>query len=125
MNIEYTNQNPPVIRGNFNRDSSAVKSRGGYVIHSGVHRSTAFVILPHAVASLERWKALGQVALNGWVEGTIAELSLDDCECNALAKLHPAWKFSRVQTNGFGYCRAQRGREIVGGLDWRDLRNKI
>lgn len=35
-------QSPPAIRDNFNRDCSAVKSRGGFVCHSAAQRSTFF-----------------------------------------------------------------------------------
>lgn len=36
------NNRPQKIRDNFNRDSSLCKSRGGFVAHSAVHRSTHF-----------------------------------------------------------------------------------
>lgn len=36
------NNRPVAIRDNFNRDSSLCKSRGGFVAHSAVHRSTHF-----------------------------------------------------------------------------------
>ena len=123
--LEFLSQTPAIKRDNFNRDSSACKSRSGVVIHSGVHRSTAFVSRPDAVASLEACKALGQPALNGWIEATIDGAELADCELNALARQFPTWRFSRVVTNGFSYLRAKHGRTIVGGVSIQDLASRL
>ena len=41
--IQAMNNRPIKIRDNFNREASMIKSRGGFVLHSGVFRSTAFV----------------------------------------------------------------------------------
>lgn len=128
--LEFLNQSSPVIRDNFNRDSSACKSRVGYVIHSGIHRSTAFVSRPDAVASLEYWRDAG--ALNPWVEGTIEGLELDDCELNAIAKVNPGWKFSAVK--GAGKLKGcvysalfKQGpfQTILSAGSWQDLNERI
>ena len=130
--LEFLNQLPPVIRDNHNRDSSACKSRAGYVIHSGVHRSTAFVSLPHAVASLESAKALGQAALNGWIEATIDSAELSDCELTAVTRAFPDWTFSTLK-NG-GACRNshkqavkhERGFQTIHSAgSWYDLAEKL
>lgn len=123
--LEFLSQVPPVKRDNFNRDSSACFSRSGAVIHSGVHRSTAFVSRPDAIASLTACKAIGQQALNGWVEGTVEGLELGDCELNALARQFPAWSFSRVTSDKFAYLRAKQGKTIVGGRDIQDLASRL
>lgn len=128
--LEFLSTVPPVRRDNFNRDSSACKSRAGYVIHSGVHRSTAFVSRPDAVASLEYWKANG--GLNPWVEGTIEGLSLDDCELNAISKVNPSWVFSGVKGTGKikgRICSAlyKQGpfQTILSAGSWQDLNERI
>lgn len=123
--LEFLSQVPAIKRDNFNRDSSACKSRSGIVIHSGVHRSTAFVSRPDAVASLETAKTLGQPALNGWVEATIEGLDLEGCELNALARQFPTWRFSRVTSDKFSYLRAKQGKTIVGGRDFADLASRL
>jgi hypothetical protein len=128
--LEFLSLVPPVRRDNFNRDSSACKSRAGYVIHSGIHRSTAFVSRTDAVASLEYWKAQG--GLNPWVEGTIEGLSLDDCELNAIVKVNPDWRFSTVK-NG-GACRNSQKtailhengfQTILSAGSWQELNERI
>lgn len=94
--IKKLNNSPAVIRDNFNRDSSACFSRAGAVIHSGVHRSTAFVSLPYALASLLTAQKLGQRALNAWIEATIDGAELEDCELNALAAQFPDFDYSLI-----------------------------
>jgi hypothetical protein len=122
------NNRKTVIRDNFNRDSSCCKSRQGYVIHSGIHRSTAFVSSidhPEGFESLEYWKAKGQAALNGWIVATIADASLEDCEKHACQALFPDWTLTRVKSDKFPYVKATLGKVTVGGLDWRDLAERI
>jgi len=132
MNIEFTKQTVPAIRDNFNRSSSCCRSRGGYVVHSGVHRSTAFVSLPHAVASLEYWRAAGPEGLNGWIEATIDGAALADCELNALARLLPEWTFVETRAcgtaSGSVYTASHKARGFetrVGGSSWRDLHARL
>lgn len=127
--LEFLSDTPPVIRDNFNRDSSAIKSRGGYVIHSGVHRSTAFVSDAEAVSSLEWAKELGQPALNGWIEATISEAPLEDCEQTVLQRAFPAWKFLRINSCGnvlFSAVKTEGKFETrISGRDWREIGQKI
>jgi hypothetical protein len=122
------NKKTVTIRDNFNRDSSCCKSRGGYVIHSGIHRSTAFVSSvehPEGFESLEFWKDKGQAALNGWIVAAIADASLDDCEKHALQSLFPEWTFKRAKSDKFKYVKAVKGKTTVGGIDWRDLYSRL
>lgn len=125
--LEFLNQLPPVLRTNFNRDSSAIKSRGGYVIHSGVHRSTAFVSDSEAIQSLEFWRNAG--ALNSWVESTIEGCDLETCELNALSKLFPDWKFLKINSCGnvlFSGVRKDGKFEIrIAGRDWQEIEIKV
>lgn len=119
------NETPRIIRDNFNRDSSACKSRQGYVIHSGVHRSTAFVSLPDAIQSLEFWRDFG--GLNPWVEATIEGLELEDCELNAISRIWPDWTFTATKYRGNVYT-ASRGKGLVtrvSALSWQQLQAKL
>ena len=67
-------QTPPVIRDNFNRDCSAIKSRGGFVCHSASQRSTFYAdALEHAETYhlIDCCKA-NQTALNAAIEAIAA-----------------------------------------------------
>lgn len=127
--LEYLNQIPPVILDNFNRDSSACFSRSGCVIHSGIHRSTAFVSREDAVESLRWAKGLGQRALNGWVEGTIEGLELTACEHLALARQFPAWVFYYFTgKQGTFFTASQSAGKFetrVSAGSWRELAGKV
>jgi hypothetical protein len=131
--LEFLSQVPAVRRDNFNRASSACRSRAGYVIHSGVHRSTAFVSDLDAVSSLEFWKALSQSALNGWIEATVSGETLADCEHTAIARHFPAYSFHRVRgtgkNTGAGFVIAScvtRGLDYrTGAGSWQALANKL
>jgi hypothetical protein len=91
--LKSLNNRPPAIRDNFNRDSSCVESAKGFVIHSAVHRSTAFVDKArHADCffALQYWKC-EQRALNGFVEAIIDDSTLETAEANAFARSRPDW----------------------------------
>ena len=106
-----TFQNPQKLNTFKNRDSSSIKSRGGFVIHSGVHRSTAFVCgkeFPTAYASLEYWKEFGQAAENAWIVATVNGDSLETCELLALQAAFPAWKISTLLTKTCDILTAYR-----------------
>lgn len=124
--LEFLSNTPPVIRDNFNRDSSAIKSRGGYVIHSGAHRSTAFVSDSEAIQSLEFWRSAG--ALNTWVESTIEECDLETCEINCLLKLFPDWTFRRINSCGNEIISASKKNGSfetrISARDWQEIHTK-
>lgn len=129
--IELNNKTR-TLRTNFNRDSSACFSRSGAVIHSGIHRSTAFVSDETALASLRWSKALGQQALNGWIEATIDGACLEDCELTALCRQFPEWTFHTVKTGGkLGSVHYEATRtsgklvEIVAASNWQTLSQKL
>ena len=63
-------QNPSAVRDNFNRDCSAVRSRGGFVCHSAAQRSTFYAdALEHAETyHLIDCVKVNQIALNAAVE---------------------------------------------------------
>ena len=67
-------QMPPVIRDNFNRDCSAIKSRGGFVCHSASQRSTFFACATEHAETyhlIDCCKA-NQTALNAAIEAIAA-----------------------------------------------------
>ena len=120
-------QNPPTIRDNFNRDCSFTKSRGTYIIHSGIHRSTAS-LCGEGIPAFDYWSKQGKDAVNGFIEATIGDYSLADCELNAIARKWPAWTFHHVNTCGTYVCSAYTGIALqtrVSAVDWRTLNDKI
>jgi hypothetical protein len=127
--IKKLNSKPIVIRDNFNRDSSCCLSSSGAVIHSGVHRSTAFVSLPYALASLLWARELGQSALNGWIEATIDGAELSDCELTAISRQFPEWKITviRERTNHSFTATRQDGKfqTRISALSLIDLGRRL
>ena len=96
--LKALNARPPAIRDNFNRDSSCVESAKGFVIHSAVHRSTAFVDkVKHADCffALQYWKH-DQRALNGFIEAILDDSSLETANANAFARSRPDWTVRAV-----------------------------
>jgi hypothetical protein len=127
------NNRPAIRRDNFNRDSSGVKSRGGFVIHSGIHRSTAFVdAVDHAEchAALTYWRAQGQAAENGFIESIVGDTTLEDAEACAFARSRPGWHVRTVKPRqrfaGGLELVASRGKlpEIQAAATWRQLHGK-
>ena len=131
--LEYLikiNEKKTVIRDNFNRDSSFVQSSQGFVIHSGIHRSTAFISKeehPNGWFSFTYWKEQGQAAINGFIEATIDGYSLADCEAEAFRRSRPDWQVIKGKscgTQGDRSLTATRGgalQERVGAATWRWL----
>lgn len=97
--IHAINERPRKRRDNFNRDSSACFSRGGAVIHSGIHRSTLFLHSKESLESLGYWKR-NQKALNGFVVGFVETGSLDVANSTAFRALFPSWKLSQAPKGG-------------------------
>ncbi len=125
-------QNPPTRKDNFNRDSSLCQSRRGYVIHSGVHRSTAFVdSTDHAESwqALTYWKGQGQPAINGFIEAIIHNNSdLEGAEKTAISRRHPEWSFTATKYRGnvFTAIRRIAGFETrISATSWQNLNEKL
>lgn len=111
-----------------NRDSSALLSRRGYVIHSAVHRSTAFVCgenHPEGFASLVYWIKAGQAASNAWIVATVSDASLEDCNLAAIRAAFPDWKFHRVNSCGVSLVTGTKGPERVSETTWEGLHAKL
>ena len=93
--IKAINNRPHVRRDNFNRDSSAIASRGGFVIHSGIHRETAFISPddhPDSFHSLNYWRHAGQKAVNAWIVAIIDGADVESAERAAFIAARPGWK---------------------------------
>lgn len=134
--LKALNNRPPVvIRDNFNRDSSFVQSSRGFVIHSGVHRSTAFISKADhqdGYFAFQYWSRQGQVAVNAFVELIIDGADLETCESNAFHKSRPDWQVTRTKgagkLQGAGELTARRASglavESVGATTWRHLHER-
>ena len=80
------NNRPTVTRDNFNREGSIIASRGGFVLHSGVFRSTAFIgpdLETHADA--QEWHARPGPACWCWIDQIIGGASRHEANAAALA----------------------------------------
>lgn len=125
------NNRPAKRRDNFNRDSSCVASRGGFVIHSGIHRSTAYVHpddVPDSFFSLQYWSKQEQDALNAWIETIVDGGTLEQAEAEAFKRSRPDWKVRIAKPKqafaGGGELIASRGDklpEIIAANTWRHL----
>jgi hypothetical protein len=121
------------IRDNFNRDSSACFSAVGVVIHSGVHRSTAFISATNPEFSdsyfaASYWLKQEQSAVNGFIETIIDGGSLEDAEREAFRRSRPDWSVQLPKSKGTQGNRqftaiAKRGgfETRVGAFTWRHL----
>ena len=129
--IHAINNRPRIIRGNFNRDSSLCQSRRGYVIHSGAHRSTAFIdSTDHSESwqALTYWKGQGQKAINGFIESIISDSTLEGAELNAISRLHPEWEFTCTKYRGIVCTAVKRlaGFETrISAKNWKELNEKL
>jgi len=116
------------IKDNHNRNSSFVRSRGSFVIHSGIHRETAFLI-DDGIPSFDYWSKQGQCAVNGWIEASISGFALEDCEHNAIAKKWQEWTFHQVSLqNGALIYAAYSGIALqtrVAGFSWKEINERI
>jgi hypothetical protein len=130
--LKALNARPPVIRDNFNRDSSSVQSAKGFVIHSGIHRSTAFISkTEHANCwfAFQYWREQGQAAVNAFIEVIIDDGELETAEANAFHATRKGWQVDvkRPKQSFAGGCeltaRKDSGklRLSVGAATWRHL----
>lgn len=132
--IKALNAKPRIIRDNFNRDSSFVQSPKGFVIHSGIHRSTAFIdkkTCADCFFAFTYWKSQGQVAINAFIEVIIDGGSLETAEENAFRRTRPDWQVIKPNSNGTQGNRqitavcAKGGFETrVGAFTFRHLHNR-
>lgn len=87
-------QNQKTSTGNFDRDSSFHFSRNGCVIHSGEHRSTAFIpIETPFYGEFRYWIKQDQNAINGFIVACVEGLGDEQCHENACRVSRPDWTF--------------------------------
>jgi hypothetical protein len=121
-----------VRRDNFNRDSSSVQSAAGFVIHSGVHRSTAFISkTDHADCwhAFTYWRQQGQAAINAFVEAIIDGSDLATAESNAFHATRQDWRVTVKKTKQAfaggdeltAWRKSGRLRSSVSAYTWRHL----
>lgn len=131
--IKSINNSPRQIRDNFNRDSSFVESKAGFVIHSGIHRSTAFIdreTCRDSHFAFTYWKEQGQLAINGYIEAVIDGASLEGCERNAFHATRKNWQVilphgKGSQGNGNLTAILPGAFETrVGAATWRHLHDR-
>ena len=125
------NEKPRVIRDNFNRDSSFCVSRSGFVIHSGIHRSTAFISkdeCPDSWFAFQYWSKQGQQAINAFIVAIIDGASLDGAERNAFHATRKGWSVILPKSCGtqgnfdLVAVRTRAGIQTrVGAATWRHL----
>ena len=96
------------------RPCSALRSRGGLVIHSAAQRSTWFLhpsINAHAYQSGLRWAcSKSNRAADAWIENIALGHSVDWAEHAALSALFPSWTISFQKGTG------QHGRDRA--VEW-------
>ena len=118
------------------RPCSALKSRGGLVIHSAAQRSTWFLhpsINADAYQSGLRW-ACGRShrAADAWVENIAVGHAVEWAEHAALSALFPRWSFHFTKSTGKGsgiYWTARRpsGKLVasIGSTSASDLARRL
>lgn len=100
----------------WNRQCSAIRSRGGIIIHSALQRSTGFLSPGFNRASFEsaeHW-VLGRSgrARDAWIEAAMLELPLDEVEARALRARFPRWSIRYTPATG------QAARNGGRSADW-------
>ena len=97
--IQKINNRPRERRDNFNRESSYCQSARGFVIHSGIHRSTAFIDKeehPDCWFAFSYWRQQGQAAVNAFITAIIDDAELDTAEANAFHVTRPGWQVRKA-----------------------------
>lgn len=124
------NNRPPIRRDNFNRECSFVASRGGFVIHSGVHRSTAYLhpdINRDTYFAASYWLNAGPAARDAFIVQIVGEASLADAEERAFVAARPEWTLQSPKARGsqgnahFTATRGGRLQERVSAYTLRHL----
>lgn len=123
------NNRPPVRKDNFNRECSFVASRGGFVIHSAVHRSTAYLhpdINRDAYFAAQYWLVAGPEARDAFVTQIVGGAPLEAAEERAFIAARPDWKLQAPKAKGSqgnAHFTATRGRGLVTRVSAYTLRH--
>lgn len=117
-------------RDNFNRECSFVASRGGFVIHSGVHRSTAYIhpdICRDTYFAAQYWLVAGPEARDAFITQIVGGASLEGAEERAFLAARPDWRLKAPKARGsqgnahFTATRGGRLQERVSAYTLRHL----
>lgn len=101
--IKAINNLPRIVRDNFNRECSFVASRGGFVIHSGVHRSTAYLhpdICKDAYFAAQYWLVAGDKERDAFITQIVGGASLEGAEERAFRASRPEWTLQTPKARG-------------------------
>lgn len=118
------------IRDNFNRECSFVHSRGCFIIHSGVHRSTACISKedhPDSYFAAQYWLTQGTEARDTFITQIIGGASLEGAEERAFRAARPEWNVTLPKSKGTQGNRALTAilpgklETRVGAQTWRHL----
>ena len=91
------------IRDNFNRECSFVVSRGGFVIHSGVHRSTAYIhpeINGDTYFAAQYWLVACPASRDAFITQIVGGASLEAAEERAFRAARPDWSLKAPKARG-------------------------
>ena len=127
------NNRPPTRRDNFNRECSFVHSRECFIIHSGVHRSTACISKdehPDSYFAASYWLNAGPDARDAFITQIVGGASLEGAEARAFTASRPDWQVKAPRAKGsqgnahFTATRGGRLQERVSAYTLRHLHAK-
>lgn len=127
------NNRPPIRRDNFNRECSFVHSRDCFIIHSGVHRSTACISKdehPDSYFAAQYWLVAGPETRDAFITQIVGGASLEGAETRAFAASRPDWQVKAPKAKGsqgnahFTATRGGRLQERVSAYTLRHLHAK-
>lgn len=128
--LKALNNRPPRKVYNFNRECSFVASRGGFVIHSAVHRSTAYLhpdINRDAYFAAQYWLVAGPVERDEFITQIVGGAALENAEERAFRASRPDWQVKAPRAKGSqGNChltaiKAGPLETRVAAYTWRHL----
>ena len=132
--IKSINSRPPRIKDNFNRECSAITSRGGFVVHSGVHRSTAFIhpsICGDTFFAAQYWLKQEQSAIDAFITAIVGGTSLASSERAAFVASRPGWQCREVKAAGASKSTCLQAEKpsgrltrLEGASTWQELHNR-
>jgi hypothetical protein len=101
--IKSINNRPHERRDNFNRECSFVASRGGFVIHSGVHRSTAYIhpeVDANTYFAAQYWLVAGPAERDAFITQIVGGAALEGAEHRAFIAGRPDWTLKAPKARG-------------------------
>lgn len=127
--IKALNNRPHERRDNFNRECSFVASRGGFVIHSGIHRSTAYLhpdVCRDAYFAAQYWLVAGPAERDVFITQIVGGAALEGAEHRAFIAGRPEWTLQTPKARGSqgnAHFTATRGDGLVTRVSAYTLRH--